>query len=1835
MKTFSLFHRFTAGVVLLAYASGLTAPVLVAQDLSVKPLMANDGWVPPPAVKSAPARQNLGKKVSPPAFQAASLANTTLDELNDTRALKTPLRTVAGRSVSRKDKEDLARELKRFAEDAASSQSERLKNLKRFLDDHPDSGLAASLHLDVALLAAASGDYILAASSYLAAWQLLKGETVRADLIKQAEMALGNLAVVYARTGQKQALKALLAEAVSRPAHPYSVQMLKEAGEALARWEKDPLASLECGVTAYNFLAEQADLPRLSKHGVAWGESEAEAAADVAANRELIEKGLSAADLLDRIVNAGTEFKLIKRVKGTAIPLPSVVHFKFGEDTGHYSALLSGNAEGTLVRDPHLRFDGIMENDVLNQMASGFFLVKANIKLPDGFVAATDDETFLVRGRTSCPNGTSHEGCGSAPASADPKKDTCPATCGMPAYQFGSLSNNLVFNDRPLTYQPAYGPWIDFTLTYNEVASDFDDITDETSNYGPGWSHGLLSYITAENMVRLPASTTLKWKLSDGSYYLYDWDGSKFVSRFASRPALSVLPNNQGYRLTFPDDSTMEFTQPNGSVITRFYLSKITDSQGLSLSLTYDAYLRLTNITDATDRISTFEYLDTTRLIRKIKDPYLREAVFTYDESGRLQSVTDTLGLTSSFAYSGNQVTELVTPYGKHLFRDESMSVTTTTDAGEMTAGGVARVAVDPQGDEQRSLYVYHDGNIWPTASELRPPSNINVVAPATDFFPTVLQDDHFHVTLKWTKKYWREYVKDKAVKPDANPYAYAEATLWLMNANGYSSAVPHAHKLPGLAMEWYNYPGQTATTAFRLGTDDSPVKAARQIENSAGALKWVMQEMSYNPLGLPLTYKDEMGRIYAATYAANNMDITSVRVGSAGGGIMQAFGNYVRHLPGTVTEANGVVTTYMRNARDQEVEVVVSKGGNAVRTRYTYDLDGQGVPDGQPGYLMKVEKTNPSLTTHPSANSDNAANWVTTAQFTYDGHGRVASQTDETGYTVTVDYDVFDRPTLVTHPDNTTEQFAYTLLDLTATKDRAGRWSRSIYNSLRQPVIQIASDGKTTRYDWCRCGKLYKLTDSANRVTEWKLDILGRPTEKLMPDRKTKTTYIYQPRSGRLATMTRPNEKSGTVPTVTYSYDLNGALKKEDYIGTMTPDVTYTYEAAAPGRLINIVDGIGTNTITYNAFSTITPTSATADNVGQINTITGALTSDEFTLIYDWRGRRVGSTLSGTIARTETAVLDVLGRVKSITSPVAGTFDYTYNDLSSRPASLSYGSLLTTSFGYFPNSATGARAQRLQSITHTTPGATPAVAASHSYDYDVAGRLTSWQKAGRGMTTVNESYGYNLSDELTSQMKKSADSQAVLDQNSWSYDAAGNWLSAGSPSSMTTRSHDLMNRLTRTGGDGFTMVEGNVNEYADVKVNSVSVPLVGDAAGGGFRFRARVPVKAGANSVTVQATDQDREVTNQNWQFTAAATGKTYTYDLNGSMLSDGTRSFIWDAKDRLKKVTVAGTTYEWDYDWQDRRVREYQYAVTAVRPAIPSKQYIWEGSQIVRERTGTSAIDGTVQRTHYTHAFVDQIPATASAAATVSILLPLKDHLGNVREVLGTNYTYANGKDIVERWDYSAYQKPVRVSGTTVNASLLVIGGYQNHVGSGLQLALYRAYDPELGRWISEDPLGEEGGLNLYGYVGNSPLMGVDPLGLADSNEDHLPEGAGGAGGGSGTHSLGNLGGRAGCTFSSAGRGPVQVQRGSRTEPKLPPKTIVNEKGVTIKHYYRSGDHGPAHLHVEGQGAATKIGQNGKPLTHCPELSASQKAVIESNKGLIRRAVHGIQRWFNFWNE
>ena len=49
-----------------------------------------------------------------------------------------------------------------------------------------------------------------------------------------------------------------------------------------------------------------------------------------------------------------------------------------------------------------------------------------------------------------------------------------------------------------------------------------------------------------------------------------------------------------------------------------------------------------------------------------------------------------------------------------------------------------------------------------------------------------------------------------------------------------------------------------------------------------------------------------------------------------------------------------------------------------------------------------------------------------------------------------------------------------------------------------------------------------------------------------------------------------------------------------------------------------------------------------------------------------------------------------------------------------------------------------------------------------------------------------------------------------------------------------------------------------------------------------------------------------------------------------------------------------------------------------------------------------------------------------------------------------------------------------------------------------TGLSYYGFRMYSPEMGRWISRDPIGEKGGANIYGFVNNNAITHLDILGL-----------------------------------------------------------------------------------------------------------------------------------------
>jgi RHS repeat-associated protein len=172
-----------------------------------------------------------------------------------------------------------------------------------------------------------------------------------------------------------------------------------------------------------------------------------------------------------------------------------------------------------------------------------------------------------------------------------------------------------------------------------------------------------------------------------------------------------------------------------------------------------------------------------------------------------------------------------------------------------------------------------------------------------------------------------------------------------------------------------------------------------------------------------------------------------------------------------------------------------------------------------------------------------------------------------------------------------------------------------------------------------------------------------------------------------------------------------------------------------------------------------------------------------------------------------------------------------------------------------------------------------------------------------------------------------------------------------------------------------------------------------------------------------------------------------------------------------------------EFTYDGWNNRVKIIERTGQIV---TSTKKFLFCGNELKEERTGTDV----VTRRYFRHGFVS---GSSGTPATTDRFFYARDHLGSVREVVDwTNVTRA-------RFDYDPYER--RSANPITTNPVAPDFGYTGHyyyVPSTLHLATYRAYNADLGRWLSTDLIGENGGLNLYGYVFNSPGKVVDPLGL-----------------------------------------------------------------------------------------------------------------------------------------
>jgi RHS repeat-associated protein len=1177
---------------------------------------------------------------------------------------------------------------------------------------------------------------------------------------------------------------------------------------------------------------------------------------------------------------------------------------------------------------------------------------------------------------------------------------------------------SLNIQDTPIGYQPARGPAINFTPTYNQKETE-EPQPFNYSHLGPKWAFNWLSCVrdnpndlSEDAVVNLPAGGLEHCSgFNSGSQsYLPDPQSHAVLVRTQTSPTK--------YERRLPDGSKQVYAQSDNSSSgpRRVFMTEVWDAAGNKATIDFHdaSSLKIDSITDALGFKTTFSYDAPGDVFRitKVTEPTqfgTRFATLDYDLYGRLTTITDEIGIQSIFTYTPgiDSIASLQTPYG-----------TTTFVTGEEGTRRWIEIT-DPEGGKERVEHRDNAPNIGGTETIV--PDGFAGANTALDVANTFF----------WSKKAMQMYPV-----PD---YTKAKITHWLKNSDGTVSGIPHSEKSPLENRVWYSYENQTDPT--RVGAHANPIKTARVLDD--GTMQLWQYEYN-NSFGKMTKSTDPIGRVMSYDYdPANKIDLLTVRQTTGSNNeLLRTLAYNNLHEPLTDKDAAGKTTTYTYNAFGQVLTVTNAKNE---KTTYQYGRKFGTVPV---AYLASI--------TSPLFNGSSAV-----TSFTYDSANRVRTVTNSPdNYTVTTDYDNLDRRTLVTYPDTTTQQFKYTKyvngvdtgiksLDATQIKDRRGRWTYREFDGNRRLTKVTDPLSRVTQYGWCTCGSLTSITDPRGaypgdpaHTTTFNHDLQSRVTSKVFPD-ATATNFVYENTTSRLKSMSDP------IQTTSYQYFNDDDLKQVSYVSYYaTPTVNFTYDPNY-NRVATITDGTGTTTYSYYPITSTPPLGA-----GQLQSVDGPLpntpTSDVITYTYDELGRALSQSINGVSA---SVTYDSLGRL-SATDNALGHFSRTYISVTPRLQTLTYPSSTaqSASYSYFDNS----HDRRLQTLRNIGPGSLDID--RFDYTYDAEGQIQGWASTQPVQGTAT--FGYDLADQL-----KTA-TNTVMGNFSYDYDLGSNRNS----DELGSHTFNDVNQTQDTGysyyNSGNLNTDGFYNYIWDAANRLIVVEQIIPGGGIGNSLIGPSPTPGPAKK-TKKLKRRRVLAIDHNTPANAAPLGGgggfppvTFTY----------TRSvFTYDGLGRGVRIVEQEDTRE-DGDTSPPNWVQ-----------VSDRKYVWSGNSIAEERDAT------------TNAVTRRFFAEGEQIDGVNYYFT-RDHLGSVRGL--TN----SAGQIVESYRYDPYGNQPIDEVNSHGGGIADFGytGHWFHGPSGLNLSLYRPYDPSLGRWLSRDPIGEIGGLNLYGYVSNSPVNYFDPLGL-----------------------------------------------------------------------------------------------------------------------------------------
>jgi RHS repeat-associated protein len=659
------------------------------------------------------------------------------------------------------------------------------------------------------------------------------------------------------------------------------------------------------------------------------------------------------------------------------------------------------------------------------------------------------------------------------------------------------------------------------------------------------------------------------------------------------------------------------------------------------------------------------------------------------------------------------------------------------------------------------------------------------------------------------------------------------------------------------------------------------------------------------------------------------------------------------------------------------------------------------------------------------------------TTNYTMNSKSRITRMTSGSHTDVSYEYNISDKPDLVSK----------------VTDNKANVQTSYAYNNKGLPTsvtVSVGGETHNTQTTYTNLNDVNQFTDARGNTTTYYYDN-GSVNLTRVVDALGKTTYFVNNSYGKPTQVTDPsgtvtnyvynsygNETSMNIPSISMYFDRTyDGVSRVTSAKTSCDCQTTTYTYDNNDNMLTETDALShTTSYTYDA----------NDNVTQITDANGHSTN--FT--YDDNDFLSSISYQGA---TKNYTYNRDGSIASYTDPNGYTFNYSYN---------SSGEM--TSDGYA------------------------------SYSYNSKGQLTSVTKDSKAIT-----YSYDAFGRVSS---IAYDGKTV----SYTYDNNDNVLTITYPGSKTvTYTYDALNRMTsvKDWNNNTTTYnyrdDGQLNYYQ--YPNSLRTTFAYDAGG---RVVSQT-TKRSSGSGTVVASY------NYTWDEFGNHTQETFTepYESYPSIPTSTTNYTYYNNTNRLQSAGSLSFGYDNNGNTISRTGRTYGYDVKNNLTAVSgdfSASYTYDG--LGNRRTATRY---DVTRKYVLDLLGDMSNVLMETDASGNaVCYYIYGATGLVSRIDANNntryYVYdyrgstvamtdaTTSANITHKYQYDDFGKLLQSEEADTNP-FCYVGGYGvMHEDDALTFMRARYYDPEVGRFLSEDPIWNT---NLYPYTENNPIVYVDPKG------------------------------------------------------------------------------------------------------------------------------------------